>query len=74
MIMYEHIIKVAIAIQNALKVLADLEKILILLENLVFARGEIIFWTTPIGDFWMIPSCTVVKYLLDGVSDSFHRF
>ena len=41
--MYEHIIKVAIAVQNAVKILADLEKILILLENLVFARGEIIF-------------------------------
>ena len=32
------------------------------------------FLSTPIEDFWMILSCKVVKYLLDGVSDSFHRF
>ena len=36
-------IKVAIAIQNAVKIIPDFDKILILLENLVFARGEIIF-------------------------------
>ena len=66
--------KVPITLKNAVEILADLDKILILLENLVFARGKLIFWTTPIRDFWMIPSWTFVEDLLDGVSDSFHRF
>ena len=42
-IMYEQMIKVAIAVQKSVKILADLGKILILLENFVFARGELIF-------------------------------
>ena len=41
--MYAHMIKVAIGVQNAVKILADLDKILILIKNLVFASGEIIF-------------------------------
>ena len=36
-------IKVANAVQNSVKKLADLGEILISLENFVFARGELIF-------------------------------
>ena len=50
-IKYEQMIKVAIAVQNAVKILADQGKILILLENFVFARGELIYQTRHIGDF-----------------------
>ena len=50
-IKYEQMIKVPIAVQNAVKILADLGKILILLENFVFARGELIYQTRHIGDF-----------------------
>ena len=42
-IMYEQMIKVANAVQNSVKKLADLGEILISLENFVFARGELIF-------------------------------
>ena len=41
--MYEHMIKVGTTVQNAIRILADLDKISIFLKNIVFPRGELIF-------------------------------
>ena len=41
--MYEYMTKVPITLKNAVEILADLDKILILQENHVFARGKLIF-------------------------------